>query len=177
MKRTSYTVTLLTLALSLVVTGSAAAERGDDANRPSKNGKASATLDGVDVSLEFGRPNVNGRKVWGGIVPYGEVWRTGANEATTITFGADVKIEGQPLAAGTYGLFTKPGEGEWTIIFNKTAEQWGSFNYSATEDALRVTVTPKSADNEESMNFYFYESWVVLHWEKLLVSFQVQNAG
>ncbi len=93
---------LAALALvALVTTGPSLAQRGDDSDRVSKNGAASGTIDGVDVSLEYGRPNVNGREVWGGLVPYGQVWRTGANEATTITFSSDVTIEGEAGPAGT----------------------------------------------------------------------------
>ena len=77
-------------------------------------------------------------------MPYGEVWRTGANEATTFTVSKAVKINGQPLPAGTYALFTVPGATEWTIVFNKTAQQWGAFKYDAKEDALRVKVKPKA---------------------------------
>ena len=86
---------------------------------------------------------MKGRPIWGQLVPYGQVWRSGANEATTITFDQPVMVEGQPLAAGTYSLFTIPTEKQWTMIFNKTAKQWGAFKYDDKQDALRVTVTPQ----------------------------------
>ncbi|MCB1037473.1 MAG: DUF2911 domain-containing protein, partial [Acidobacteria bacterium] len=144
------TVAALSLALALP----ALAGRGDDAKRKSKNGLTTGTIDGVEVTLEYGRPNVNGREIWGALVPYGKVWRTGADEATTVTFSADVTVQGQALPAGTYALFTIPEEGEWTIIFNKTANQWGAFSYDATQDALHVKATPASTDAPvEAMEF------------------------
>jgi len=155
----------------------AAAERGDDAERASKNGKTTGTIDGVAVTLEYGRPNVKERKIWGGLVPYDQVWRTGANEATTISFDHDVTIDGQPLAAGTYALFTIPTEGDWTVIFNKTAEQWGAFDYDQGEDALRITVKPQEHDMVETMDFAIDGDQVVLRWEKLAVPFTVKAAG
>ncbi len=160
----------------LVMALPAVAQRGDDADRASKNGKVEGTIDGVTVTLEYGRPNVKGRTIWGGLVPYGTVWRTGADEATTITFSADVEVGGETLAAGTYGLFTLPGENEWIVIFNKVAEQWGT-RYDAGQDALRVTATPKAVDHVEEMDFEVVESWVVLRWEKLAVPFEVKKAG
>lgn len=145
---------LTTLALALAVALPAFAGRGDDAKRKSKNGKTEGTIAGVAVTLEYGRPNVAGREIWGKLVPWGQVWRTGADEATTITFGKDVLVEGQKLAAGTYALFTIPGEGEWTVVFNRTAEQWGAYDYDAKQDALRVTVKPgATAAPVESLDF------------------------
>ncbi len=163
---------LVLLALPLL------AGRGDDADRASKNGKTEGTIDGVNVSLEYGRPNVKERKIWGGLVPYGKVWRTGANEATTISFSADITIGGgRTLVEGTYGLFTIPDESSWVFIFNETADQWGAFSYDAGEDALRVSAKPKAAEHVESMEFVIEGSSVVLRWEKLAVGFEVAPAG
>jgi hypothetical protein len=169
------TLSLLALLLAvLMIAGPAVAQRGDDADRVSKNGAASGTIDGVDVSLEYGRPNVNGRDIWGGLVPYGQVWRTGANEATTITFGSDVTVEGEALPAGTYSLFTIPGADEWTVIFNKTAAQWGAYDYDEGEDALRVTVTPREHEMTESMDFAVSDGEVVMMWAELAVPIAVE---
>ena len=153
------------------------AERGDDADRKSKNGKTAGVVDGVEVTLEYGRPNVKGRQIWGGLVAYGSIWRTGADEATTITFGQEVEIQGEGLAAGTYALFTIPGESEWTFVFNKVAQQWGAFGYDQGQDALRVTATPTAAEHVESMEFVIEGASVVLRWEKLAVGFEVAAAG
>lgn len=100
------------------------------------------------ISLSYFRPSTKDRKIFGGLVPYGKVWRTGANSATTITFSEDVSMGGQKVTAGKYGLFTIPGEKEWTIILNKDAAQWGSYTYKEDQDVIRLkvksfAVTPK----------------------------------
>jgi hypothetical protein len=120
---------------------------------------------------------VGGRVIWGGLVPYGQVWRAGADEATTITFDRDVKIEGQALPKGTYALFAIPTATTWTLIFNKTAKQWGAFDYDVKQDALRVTVTPRAGENVEALDFVIEGDAVVLRWEKLAVPFKVAAAG
>lgn len=134
-----------------------------------------------DVTITYSRPGVKGRKIWGGLVPYGSVWRTGANAATSIQFTEDVLVEGQPLPAGTYSLHTIPGEKEWTIIFNKEANQWGSYSYEAAKDALRIKVTPIPGAPQEWMQFRFEDpsidsARVVLAWENLQVPFTIRNA-
>ena len=163
--------------LAAALVSAALVERADDSKRKSKNGKTAGVVDGVEVTVEYGRPNVNGRSIWGGLVPFDKVWRTGADEASTITFSADVLIEGEALAAGTYALFTIPGESEWTVIFNKTAEQWGAFNYDAGQDALRVTVSPTESEHVESMDFVIDGSSVALRWGELAVPFTVAAAN
>jgi len=160
---------LMLVMISLLAVVPSMAQRGDDADRASKNGKVEGSVDGVDVTLEYGSPNVKSRVIWGDLVPYDKVWRTGANEATTISINKDVMVEGKALAAGTYGLFTIPGESEWVVIFNKVPEQWGAMKYDAGEDVLRVTVEPEAAEFAESMMFEIDESDVVFRWEKLAV--------
>ncbi len=162
-------LTTMALAAGMLVASLAAAERGDDSGRASKNGKTECEIDGVGIVVEYGRPNVKGRDVWGALVPYGKVWRTGADEATTITFSADAMVEGQSLAAGTYALFTIPGEEEWTVIFNKVPAQWGAFRYDESEDALRVTVTPGAGEHVESLDFVSTDDAIVLRWAELEV--------
>ena len=166
-----------TLALLvLVLTASAAlAQRGDDSGRRSKNGKLEGTVGGVGVTMEYGRPSVNGREIWGKLVPYGSVWRTGADEATTITLSKDAEIEGEPIPAGTYSFFAIPGESEWTLIFNKVAQQWGAFSYDEAQDALRVTVTPEAAEHVEALDYRIDGDQVVLRWEKLAVPFEISG--
>lgn len=172
MRSKTMRILITTLALA-AITIPLAAQRGDDADRASKNGRTEGEIDGVGVVVEYGRPNVKGREIWGALVPYGQVWRTGANEATTIEFSADVTIEGSPLPAGKYALFTIPGESEWTVIFNKTHQQWGAFRHDANEDALRVTVTPGSCEFVESMDFVIDGSAVTVRWAETAVSFNV----
>ena len=98
---------------------------------------------------------VNKRKVWGGLVPYGQVWRAGANENTTIKFTDPVTVEGKPLPKGTYGLHMIPGENEWTVIFLQQLDLLGSFTYDQAEDALRVTVKPQTAEFHEALAYDF----------------------
>ncbi len=96
----------------------------------------------TDIDVVYSRPGMKGRVVFGGIVPYGQVWRTGANQATTITFSTPVTLEGHDIPAGTYALFTIPGQSDWTVILNKDANQWGAFNYKQADDFVRFDVTP-----------------------------------
>jgi hypothetical protein len=132
------------------------------------------------IELSYSRPGVKGRKIWGELVPYGEVWRTGANENTTISFSTPVKVAGTELPAGTYGLQTIPTEGDWTLILSKDAELWGAFDYKPENDALRATVTPrKSPQLEERMGFRFDDltdesATVVLAWENVEVPFKIE---
>ncbi len=154
----------------------AMAERGDDTKRKSKNGKVEGTIDGVKITVEYGRPKVRERKIWGGLVPFDKVWRTGADEATTFAVDKDVTIEGKKLAAGTYSLFTIPGKTEWTFIFNKVAKQWGAFKYDEAQDALRVKVKPGTSEHVEEMTFKISGNKVVLLWEKLSIPFVVAAA-
>jgi hypothetical protein len=133
----------------------------------------------TDITVNYHRPLVNGRKIWGGVVPYGKVWRAGANENTTIEFSDPVSVEGKPLDKGTYGLHMIPNQDSWTVIFSKTNTGWGSFSYDQKDDALRVDVKPKPlAEQKEALEFEFEDlkpdsTAVTLKWEKLGVPFTV----
>lgn len=147
--------------------------------RKSPMAQASKKIDEtLTVDIQYGSPAVKGRKIWGDLVPFNEVWRTGANEATTFEVSQDVLIEGQKLEAGRYSLFTIPSEGKWTVIFNKVADQWGAYNYNPQEDALRIEVNPKV--REESAERLFIniedEGEVNIIWEQLAISFIVAKA-
>ena len=144
--------------------------------RSSQRQTVSQTVGDTTVSIVYHRPNAKARTVWGGLVPFGEVWRTGANENTTFEISNDVKINGQVLPKGKYGLHTIPTKDEWTIIFNKVNNEWGSFNYNVKEDALRVTVKPIAGDFKETMTIDFDNvadttTQIVIAWEKLRVPF------
>jgi len=146
--------------------------------RPSQHAEITQRIGITDVTINYHRPLVNGRKVWGGLVPYGQPWRAGANENTTISFSDPVTIEGQPLAAGTYGLHMIPGENEWVIAFSKMHTAWGSFSYDKGEDALRVTVKAAATDFHDALTYDFDDlkpdsAVVTLRWEKLAVPFKV----
>ncbi|GAC1446556.1 MAG: hypothetical protein NVSMB56_06360 [Pyrinomonadaceae bacterium] len=175
--------------------------------RPSQKANVMQTIGVTDVTITYSRPAVKGRKIWGDaqaagsanttatlddsrqrakdapLVPYGHVWRTGANEATVFVVSDDVLINGQKLAAGTYSLHTIPGRDEWTIIFNSDAGQWGSFTYDEKKDALRVKAKPQLvADNQELLTFEIpavspKSAQVVLRWEKVSVPFTVEVAN
>ncbi len=147
--------------------------------RISPKASISQTVGFTDVTISYSRPGVKGRKIWGGLVPYDKVWRAGANEATKITFSTDVTIEGKKLAKGSYGLFTIPGKNEWTIIFNKVADQWGAFEYNEAEDALRINVKPGKSNFTEWLKYEITRTSdstavVSLEWEKLKVPFKIE---
>jgi hypothetical protein len=147
-----------------------------DLPRPSPKATVSQTVGLTDVTITYCRPSVKGRVIWGGLVPYDQVWRTGANEATTITLADDATIEGTKLPAGTYGLFTIPGRDEWVVVFNKGAKQWGAYEYKQDQDVLRIKVKPRPAEFTEVMTFSFTavsteSAQVALSWEKLQVVF------
>lgn len=177
MKNRSINVAVL-LALTLAVAAPALAQL--DLPRVSPKATVSQTVGLTDVSIAYCRPGVKGRAIWGGLVPYGEVWRTGANEATTITFSDPVTVNGNALAAGTYGLFTIPGKESWTVVLNKGAKLWGAYEYKKEEDVLRFEVRPRAAAApKEWMQFRFEgltndTAEVVLAWESLEVPFTVK---
>jgi predicted negative regulator of RcsB-dependent stress response len=134
----------------------------------------------TEITVVYHRPAVGGRPIWGKLVPYGEPWRVGANENTTITFSTDVKIGGKPLKAGTYGLHALPTAKDWTIMFSNMSVAWGSFTYDQKEDALRVSVTPRATTaNEERLLYRFDDptdtkATLVLAWEKLEVPITIE---
>ncbi len=167
------------LALQLAAAASAQQQQLN-LPRPSPNATVTQTVGVTEVSIHYSRPGVKNRPIWGGLVPYGEVWRTGANENTTITFSTPVKIGGTELPAGTYGLQTIPTEDQWTVILSKDAELWGAFDYKQEHDALRLQVKPRpAAVPVERMRFTFENvtdnaGEVVLAWEKLEVPFTVE---
>ena len=147
--------------------------------QPSPAALVNQEVGSTEIEIRYHRPAVNGRKIWGGLVPYDQVWRAGANENTTIRFSSPVSVEGKSLAAGTYGLHMIPAEKEWTIAFSNVNTAWGSFTYDPKEDALRVTVSPRNADFEERLSYRFDDPTdksvtVSLHWEKLAVPFKVE---
>lgn len=125
------------------------------------------------VTIEYHQPAVKGRKIYGGLVPFGEVWRTGANEATTFTTSKDLSVGGKTLKAGTYSLFSIPSEkGNWTIIFNKTVKQWGAYDYKAADDVLRIEAkTVKANKMYERLTFNVEKNEIELLWDNLEVEF------
>jgi hypothetical protein len=199
-----------TCAFALMLVLCAAAEQASAQNaatvrlpRPSQKASVMQTIGVTDVTITYSRPGVKGRKIWGDapaaapsgtatlddsrtrikdapIVPYGHVWRTGANEATMFAVTDDVLINGQKLPAGTYSLHTIPSRDEWTIIFNSDAGQWGSFSYDEKKDVLRVKAKPQMvADNQEWLLYSIpvvtpNSAQVIIRWEKMSVPFTVE---
>ncbi|HEX6185670.1 MAG TPA: DUF2911 domain-containing protein [Pyrinomonadaceae bacterium] len=171
--------------------------------RPSQKASVMQTIGVTDVTITYSRPGVKGRTIWGDppagapagtatlddgrsrpkdavIVPYGHVWRAGANEATQFVVTDDVLVNGQPLKAGTYSLHAIPGRDEWTIIFNSDAGQWGSFTYDEKKDVLRVKTKPQTTPDSQEWLAYQIEpvgensARVNIRWEKLTVPFTVE---
>lgn len=169
------------IALSLLLCALAAAPVAAQVKLPKASPGASIKTEiGItDVVIEYHRPGVKGRKVWGELVPFGQVWRMGANEATTIQFSTPVKVEGHDVPAGTYGLFAIPGEGSWTVILNKKPKQWGAYSYKQEEDLARFTVKPQTGPFTEWMTFSITPAGagkgvVEMAWENLRVPFTVE---
>ncbi|MFD0763691.1 DUF2911 domain-containing protein [Mucilaginibacter lutimaris] len=145
-------------------------------NKPAESPRdsVSAKIGKSTISINYGSPAVKGRKIYGELVPFDKVWRTGANEATVFTTTADILVEGKKLPAGTYSFFAIPTATTWTIIFNKTAKQWGAFKYDAAQDALRVTVKPVAAKPTEHLVYKINSKGFTLTWDKLTVPVKIK---
>jgi hypothetical protein len=174
MKKRYILCVLLCLGLMLGVTPGFAQSALMNLPRPSQHAVLTQRVGITDITVNYSRPVVNGRKIWGNLVPYGQVWRAGANENTTVKFPDAVTIEGQALPAGTYGLHMIPTENDWTVIFSKAYTSWGSFTYKQEEDALRVTVKPQATDMHEALTYDFDDvkpdsTVLTMRWEKIAV--------
>jgi|GEM_PF-1996968 len=156
--------------------------------RPSQKAEVRQQIGTTDIRVNYCAPQVQGRKIFGGLVPFGEKidgtpypWRAGANENTIISFAHPVTINGQALAAGSYGLHMFVTEKEWIITFSNNSESWGSFSYKASEDALRVNVQPEQVRFQEWLSYQFVEPKadqvkLQMHWENTAVTFDIQTA-
>ncbi len=169
------------LALAgLLLTGGAAVAQLPPLDLPQASPEASVfqQVGLTDITIKYNRPAVAKRKVWGDLVPYGQVWRAGANLNTTIEFSSPVSIGGKTIPAGTYGLHMLPTESNWTVILSSVSTAWGSFSYDEKEDVVRVSATPKPSEFEERLEFRFENPTdnsvdVVMGWDKLAVSFPI----
>ncbi len=162
-------------AMSFLIAFTATAQK-DKSKRPSPPAQVSEKVGDATVTIDYSQPSKRGRDIYGGLIEYGKVWRTGANESTWIEVSKDVKVEGKDLSAGKYSLFTVPGEDEWTIIFNKEWSGWGAYKYKESEDALRVKVKPGAIDEEvEIFTVEIDKSGTVsLLWDKTKVDFKIK---
>lgn len=160
----------------LIAAGAAPAQ---DMPRVSPRAKVEQRIGVTDVTVDYHRPGVKGREIWGALVPWGEPWRTGANERTKITFSTPVTIGGTELEAGSYGLATIPGQEKWTFVLSNVADAWGTFTYDPAQDAARVEVTPKPTAHTEWMDFDFANltpssADLMLRWEEVEVALPIQ---
>ncbi|MCB0484499.1 MAG: DUF2911 domain-containing protein [Flavobacteriales bacterium] len=157
------------IAWLLILPAFVVAQR-DAEKRPSPARLAEAKVQGVSIRIDYGSPSVKNREIWGKLVPYGKIWRTGANEATTILTDADILIEGELLKAGRYALFTIPDKDVWTIVINTNADQWGAYKYNQDLDVLRIKVRPQIVDEmQETLLFKFEGSMLTMRWERLVL--------
>ncbi len=180
MRKIAFTIATLLVAIGAYAQMTQTQQPQVKYPRPSQKSSLMQTIGTTDMTITYSRPGVKGRSIWGALVPYDKVWRTGANEATTISFSDDVTVNGQTLPKGTYSLHTIPGHDTWTLAFNKVADQWGSFTYDQTKDQLRVTTTPQQAPFTECLTFEVPQlsadkATVVLRWENLAVPFTVET--
>jgi hypothetical protein len=174
-----YSLIVIISCLCVAFTTPAQAQkRGNKKPRVSPNASVSQTIGTTKITITYGRPGVKGRKIYGGLVPYGKVWRTGANESTDIVLPKDVTVEGKSLPAGTYSIYTIPGKKQWTIIFNSKLS-WGT-QYDKSKDVLRVQAKPETTRIPmEQLLFYFKNvtnesAEVVVYWDKTKVSFMIE---
>lgn len=177
LKSIHFSAIILSLLMMVFVSEIDAQDRGNQQARTSPNASVSQTIGTTVVEITYGRPSVNERQIFGSLVPLGQVWRTGANEATSISFSDDVKLEGNSLEAGTYSLYTEPGEDEWTIIINNNIN-WGT-RYDESADVLRFSVSPEKASFVEQMMIYFEDitsstANLVIHWDVVKVPIEIQ---
>jgi hypothetical protein len=140
------------LAMTFLLSSVAFAQPSGTKNLASPRDSVSGTLGGAHIKIWYGSPSVKGRKIFGALEPWDKVYRAGANEATIFTTDKDIKVEGKTLPAGSYAFFVIPkADGKWTVIFNKTAHQWGAFKYDESKDQLRVDVKVKKIPNQERL--------------------------
>lgn len=178
MKSLCSAVSLFIISI-LLFYSSANAQNAKQEVRISPKAEVMQTVGLTDIRIIYGRPGVKNRTIWGKLVPYDAVWRAGANEATKFIFSTDVYVEGKLLKKGAYSFFAIPGKKEWTLIFNKVADQWGAFEYNESEDVLRIKVKPEKGNWQEWLAYTITRTSdtsaiIRLEWEKLRIPFKVE---
>lgn len=160
-------------ALALLISGSMMAQ--DSMERKSPSSTTTGKIGAATITINYSQPATNGREIFGGLVPYEKIWRTGANEATTFETDKEIGVNGEMLPAGKYAVFTIPGEKEWTIIFNSETEQWGAYNYDAANDVLRVTTKAAKVSMTEKMTFSIDEEGIIyLDWAETRIPLMIK---
>jgi len=169
-----FTLVCLSLSLPIIAQTAAGKTSAKKDERPSPPMIAENTIGNLTVTIKYNSPGVKGRTIWGELVPYNKVWRTGANEATTFEVSRDSKIEGNGLFAGKYALFTIPGETEWTVIINQVSDQWGAYKYDESKDVFRFKVKPQRGEFKERLEFNVSEKGrVTMAWENIVIGFDI----
>ena len=179
MRRYAAVAALLVAVLFVGVTGARAQSALLNLPDASQHARITQRIGITDITIDYHRPLVRGRKIFGGLLAYGQVWRAGANFNTTIEFSDPVTVEGQPVAKGVYGLHMIPGETSWVVILSNNSTSWGSFTYDKAEDALRVNVKPQAIENREVLSYDFDDpkpnsALITMRWEKVAVPFRVE---
>lgn len=164
----------ITTAILTIFLGESSCSKKEE-RRPSPPASDSTVLDGSSIAIYYSSPGVKKRQIWGELVPYDEIWRTGANEATYIDLSDDMLIDGNLLKAGKYAIFTIPSDSTWIVIFNEEWDQWGSYNYDSTKDAFRLIVQPRKSDYTERMTFSFDDKSLKFEWENLYYQLPVEK--
>lgn len=163
---------LLSILIVLTISVACGSEK-----RASPTIEQSGSIDGVSVDIRYGAPSVRNRKIFGELVPFNKIWRTGANESTTISFSSDVLVNEQSLPAGTYSLFTTPSQDNWKVHFNSETDAWGAFSYDNQNDVLVVELKPSSrSELQEQMEFSLISTAVVLSWEYTEIRIPIKSA-
>lgn len=165
---------ILALSILAALTFNSNAQHSDKQKRQSPPTTMEYKAGDANITINYSQPAAKGREIYGELVPYGEVWRTGANEATTFTTDKDITIGGQKVAAGTYALFTIPGEDEWTVILNSEAKQWGAYKYDEEKDVARFTVKPEAHKMTENMTFSGDKNTIYLDWAETRVPMKIK---
>lgn len=162
------------LAFAILFTSAAWAQNSEKPASPPM--KATGTVNGAQITIDYSSPGVKGREIWGGLVPFDKVWRAGANNATTVETDKDLMVEGEKLPAGKYSFFLIPQEeGPTTVIFNKVADQWGAYDYDESKDALRVEVEPVMKDDvTERLEYRVEDGKIIVEWEKATLPISVE---
>ncbi|MEQ8908765.1 MAG: DUF2911 domain-containing protein [Vicingaceae bacterium] len=167
---------LALLFASIFVLSSISFAQDEMKKRPSPAATAEGMIGEASITINYSSPRAKDREIYGDLVPYGKIWRAGANEATTFEVDQDLTIEGEELPAGKYAFFVIPEkEGAWTVIFNKEAKQWGAYKYDQSEDALRIKAETSEIDHVENMNYVVDEDGMIhLEWADTRMSFSVE---
>jgi Protein of unknown function (DUF2911) len=180
MKNPNIKPALIILLIATMLSNGLFAQSDKKSKRPSPPATATGKIGNATITIDYSSPSVKGRKIFGGLLPYGTLWRAGANEATIFQTDQDITVEGKKLAAGKYSLFATPGEKEWSIFFNSETGQWGDkkggkANMDPSKTVLTVTVTAKQAELHERLTYEISADGMTLSWENTAVKIGIHQ--